>query len=432
MEQIHTLPHSADAESDLLCALLADSSNIGIYLDTLPKKSDFFVERNALVFEAIITLVDQNIIINSVTLEETLRNAKTFERVGGFPHISNLLQAGIAVENIEYYSNLIIEKSQRRLLIKQSENARDKAYADGEAIKTVLENAEKNIIAIANKTEKDTPTHVRHGISEVIAYMNEPKPEGVPTGYPHLDSKIIGLQKSETLIIGARTHIGKTSFMLNLVNNITVGDKIPTAIFSIEMKQRKLLTHLVALRAGIPLRKIMHKTLSDQEKERFTNACETLKESPLYLTDNRYMGLFDIRVQSRRLVRKEGVKAIFIDHMGIITPPEEKLKLPRYEQVATISRQLRALAGELQTPIVLLSQLNRKAEEDGKEPVLSSLAESTALEQDADTIILIHREDRASETAKIKVVKNRQGETGNIMLDFNTEHLRFTSSEIAY
>ncbi len=426
-----TLPHALEAEQSLVGAIL-NEPDVLTRLDVFPQPSDFFLERNRLIFEAIYKLSDHGNVIDLVSVTESLQQSNALEKAGGAAYLAELTGRGMFSDNIEYYSKVIIEKSQRRLLIKNAHTTLDAAYDESNEVNYLLEQSEQDIFSITDRTKSSVYFPFQHFYDEFADFIhnNERKPgeySGIPTGFDHLDEMLTGLQQGELVIIGARPSVGKTAFALNLVHNIAIEQKIPAAFFSLEMSGRDIISRIVCMRSGISGNRIRQNALSNQDLQHISRSVGSIAEAPLYISDVTSMSLFDLRIQSRRLVMKENVKVLFMDYLGLIRFYSMHESAPktvsRFEQFSEISRSLKALARELHVPIVVLSQLNRDAED--KEPSLANIRESGAIEQDADVVLFLHRKSRKEDNTALIIAKQRNGPVGRLNFIFSPDKMKF-------
>ena len=422
------LPHALEAEKSLLGAIL-NQPDVITRLDVLPQPSDFFLERNRLIFEAIYKLSDHGNIIDLVSVTETLQQSKALEKAGGPAYLAELTSSGMFSDNIEYYSKVIVEKSQRRQLIKNAHTTLESAYDESNEINYLLEKSEQDIFSITDRTKTSVYFLFQHFYEEFVNFIHNSKRKvgeysGIPTGFERLDEMLTGLQQGELIVIGARPSVGKTAFALNIVHNIAIEHKVSAAFFSLEMSGRDIISRIVCMRSGIQGNKIRQNMLSTQDLSHISRSVGQIAEAPLYISDVTSMRLFDLRVQSRRLVMRENVKVVFIDYLGLIRSNDNVPKnISRFEQFSEISRSLKELARELHVPIVVLSQLNRDAED--KEPTLANIRESGAIEQDADVVLFLHRKSREEDHTTLIIAKQRNGPVGKVNFIFSPDKMKF-------
>ncbi len=435
------LPHNIEAEQAFL-GILLNFPEILQSLSLLPRGDDFFLIRNRVVFEAVYVLFDSGKQIDIISVKEHLYSTKNLEKAGGPAYIAELMgKEGIA-DNIEYYISVIIEKSQRRQLVRNAHKMLESASDESTAMHYLLEKSEQDIFSITSRTQGSMYQELHYFCDEFTEMLEKlgksGEYAGISTGFSQLDSYLTGLQKGELIIIGARPSVGKTALALNMAKNIAVEQKRPTGFFSLEMSGRDIIMRLACMISGISGNKIRKNMLSQNDIQNIMRSIGYAADAPLYISEVTSMSLFDLRIQARRLVVKEKVEVIFIDYLGLIVfqSPYDKDSyrrvMRRFEEVAEISRSLKALARELQVPIVVLSQLNRDIERsDQKEPTLANIRDSGAIEQDADVVLLLHKnpkqegEDSSQSNRKLIIAKQRNGPVGAIYFQFLENKMNF-------
>lgn len=429
-------PHNLEAETATLGAILLDSAVLPRVMGFL-RPDDFYRKANGLVFEAILSLSDRGEPIDLITLTDELQHTGILERVGGAAYISSLTTVVPTSANVEYYARIVRETSIRRHLVRLAAEITEQCYDETLPTRTVLEESERRIFELAENQQTQSFQSAGEVVKRTIdaiekAYHNQEDYTGVPVGFPSLDNMTSGFQASEFIILGARPSVGKTALALTMAANIAVRKKIPVGFFTLEMSDMALMQRLVASEAKIGSQVIRTGMLKPSDFASLTNAAGRIYEAPLWIADTPGMRLLDLRAQARRMVSQHGVKIVFVDYLTLIT--NEKADLPRHEQIAEISRSLKALARELNVPIVALSQVTRDTE--GKRPMLSNLRESGSIEQDADVVLFLHRERKLEQesTENIPVVeteliiaKQRNGPVGTVRLAFVPRFTKFES-----
>ena len=433
-------PHNDDAEKASLGAVLLDQDAIDTVLNYL-RADDFYRTAHKKIFQAIIDLSNQSQPVDLITLAEKLRDKGELDQCGGAAYISTLSDFVPTSANVEYYAKIVKDTSVRRRLITTASQMIASAHDETREGNEIIEESEKNIFEITSDTNTSDYKNAGEVVSRTIEaieklYHTKEAYTGVPSGFTGLDQMTSGFQKSEFIVIGARPSIGKTALALTMAANICIHQKISAGFFSLEMSDMALMQRLVASEARInssALRSGMFK-MSDFSK--LTEAASRIYESPLYIDDTPNMKLLQIRSTARRLKAHEDVKIIFIDYIGLIEP-ENKGRTPRHEQIGEISRSLKALARELEIPVVVLSQVGRQAE--GEPPKLSDLRESGSIEQDADVVMFLHRDRMGSEDdhdsgrkTELIVAKQRNGPVGKVDLVFVPQYTRFESLSKEY
>lgn len=423
------LPNNQDAEQAVLGALLLNWGAMSDVISKL-KPERFYATRNQIIFEALTKLFAKNIQGDTISLLNELTVEGNLEKAGGAAYIASLTDTVPSAANIDYYADLVIDRALRRDLIKISTEIKASAFELNRDSQTILDSAEQKVFALAERNET-TEIHSAKEIMikeiEIIEsrYKNKNSFTGIPTGFATLDTYTSGFQNSELIIIGARPSIGKTALALSMMQHICIERKIPTGFFSLEMPYTSIGMRFLSQEARVSMSKIRSGMLKIDDIKKIQEAASRWYEAPFRIVDTPNMRLLDLRAMARRMVHNFGVKIIFIDYIGLITV--EDTSAPVYEQVSEISKSLKALARELDIPIVALCQVARDAE--GQEPNLAQLRGSGSIEQDADVVMFLHRdrlkEEVGSQEAKIILAKQRNGATGDINIMYLPSFTKF-------
>ena len=424
-------PHNLEAEQATLGALLLDWEAVGTVIRYL-RPENFYSLQNQKIFTAILSLFNNGKTGDIITLTEELKLSGELDAAGGPGYITSLTDTVPTSANVEYYAKIVLELFVKRTLIKISNKIIAESHDETVESRAVLENAQKDIFELTDSNQTTyykTAKEIIMPTIEVIErlYKNMKEYTGIASGLTDLDTMTSGFQNSELIIIGARPSMGKTAMALSMIQNISVHDKIPAALFSLEMSDMQIMQRLIAAEGRIQSQKLRTGLLSLQDLQKIQEAAGRLYEAPLYIVDTPNMKLLDLRAIARRLKMEHDIKIIFIDYITLIT--SENTLIPRHEQIAEISRSLKSLARELNIPVVALSQVRRDAEQ--KEPTLADLRESGSIEQDADVVMFIHR-DRKSATeeqpaleTKLIVAKQRNGPIGDLEIIFLPSYTKF-------
>jgi replicative DNA helicase len=432
-------PYNEEAEEASLGALLLNFStdNMDKVLSHI-HPDDFYKSSNSNIFRAVLNLNDRGEGVDLLTVTEELKSQDLLEKSGGAAYIASLTSSVPSTANLEYYAKVVKDCSVRRRLINAAGHIISKAHDASEKSRIIIEDAEKRIFIISDEQQEGSLQEARDVVKLTIdsieeRYKMKGEYPGVPSGYSELDSLTSGFQDSEMIIIGARPSIGKTAFALSMAANIAVKQKIPCGFFTLEMSSISLMMRLIAQESHINSSSLRTGLLSKRDFGQLSDAAGRIYESPLVIDDTPNIPLLDLRSQARRMVQRFDVRIIFIDYIGLISP--ENKSTPRHEQMAEISRSLKALARELNIPIIVLSQVGRQTE--GKAPSLADLRESGAIEQDADIVMFLHRErivDRKSQEnetdgieTEVIVAKQRNGPTDIVKLLFKQHYTKFVS-----
>lgn len=427
-------PQNLDAEEAVLGSVLTDSTGMNKIVEILSPDC-FYSPANQIIYEAFFTLYNQNKPIDILTVGEFLSAGGRLDKVGGREYLNDIMMDTILTSNISYYANIIKDNAVKRQLINAGSNIIEAVYQNPDSQES-LENAEKLIFAISQqKTSQDLEqlTHLLMDTVEQIEFRfnNRGTYTGVPSGYYELDSLTAGFQKSDLIILAARPSMGKTAFALNIAQNVAIRSKIPTAVFSLEMSKYQLTQRVLCAEGEVDAQRVRTGELQPKEWEKITSVMNSLHDAPLHIDDTAGVSVSEIRAKCRRLKMKQpDLGLIVIDYLQLI---EDRSSQDRIQQISSISRGLKSLARELDVPIIALSQLSRKVEERAdKRPMLSDLRESGAIEQDADIVMFIYREEyydkenpEFKNKAQVIVAKQRNGPTGNFELLFQGSTTKF-------
>ena len=422
-------PHNIEAEQAVLGALLLNWGAMSEVVSIL-RPDRFYSLQNQVIFDAMLKLFSKNATGDTISLINELTVEGKLEQAGGAAYIASLTDTVPSAANIDYYAEMVLDRAARRDLIRISSELKANSFDLQQKSSTLLDNAEQKIFALAERNETtevyDAKTIMFKEIELIEKrYKSKNQFTGVPTGFANLDVMTSGFQNSELIIIGARPSIGKTALALSMIQNIACEKRIPCGFFSLEMPYESIGMRLLAQEARVPMYKIRSGMLKIEDVKRIQDAAGRWFEAPLYTVDTPNMKLLDIRAVARRMVKNQEVKIIFIDYIGLITIDDNKKE--QWEQISEISKSLKALARELEIPIVALCQVSRDAE--GNEPNLAQLRGSGSIEQDADVVMFLHRdrlkEEVVSQEAKLILAKQRNGATGDIPIMFLPAYGKF-------
>jgi len=431
-------PYHEEAEMATLGALLLNFSvDLLDEVQQYVHPDDFFKGAHQNIFRAIISLHEKGEGIDILTLTGELTAAGLIDKAGGASYIASLTSRVPTTANVSYYAKIVQETSIRRALLDTARQLISEAHNDSLETRLIIEDAEKAIFELNDNQSRGELKPAREVIQKTIEtienrYRTKEGFTGIPSGFDALDNLTSGFQNSEMTIIGARPSIGKTALALSMATNIAVKNRIPCGFFTLEMSDVSLMMRVVSAESKINSNNLRTGLLRPTDFNKLTEAAGRIYDSPLILQDTPNIPLLDLRSLARKMVMKHGVKIIFVDYIGLISP--EDTKQPRHEQISQISRSLKALARELDIPVVALSQVGRQSE--GKAPTLADLRESGALEQDADVVLLLHRErvvdrdeDEHENSSVIKteliVAKQRNGPTDTVNVAFIPHFTRF-------
>ena len=421
--------HNEEAEIATLGAVLIDSEALSSVVH-LVRPEDFYKGAHQRIYEAILSLFDRGQSIDLITLAEELRSRGVLEQCGGAAYVSRLTSAVPTSANVEYYARIVQAASIRRTLARVSQEIIAQAHDNSAEISVILEEAERKIFEISDRNQTGTYYPAKEIVKQTFDaiekhYHSKTEYTGIPSGFKDLDQLTMGFQNSEFIVIGARPSVGKTAFALTIAANMAIRQKIPVGFFSLEMSAMAIMQRLLSMEARLDSQRMRTGMLSPADFSRITEACGRLYEAPLYISDSPDLKLLDLRAQARRMKSHQDVKIIFVDYITLIS--SENRELPRHEQIAEVSRSLKALARELNLPVIALSQVRRETE--GKKPTLADLRESGSIEQDADVVIFLHTEDLKNEVREVAVAKQRNGPVGDIALAFLARYTKFEALE---
>ncbi|MDE5899062.1 MAG: replicative DNA helicase [Treponemataceae bacterium] len=424
-------PHNMDAEQATLGALLLDWGAMSEVILKL-KADRFYSFQNQVIYDAMTILFKQNVHGDTLTIINELTKLGKLEQAGGAAYIASLTDAVPTSANVGYYVDIVLDCAIRRDLIRLAAELRASSFDEMRNSKLLLEEAEKKIFSLTDSSSLMQIHEMKDVVYSSIEtienrYKNNSELTGVPSGIAHLDTMTSGFQKSDLIIIGARPSIGKTAFALSMMQTIAVERNIPCGFFSLEMSYQSIGMRLLAQISRINSGKLRNGALSLADFQKLQDAAGKCYTAPLYIVDTPNMQLLDLRAMARRMKVNQGVQIIFIDYIGLITT--ENPNAPVYEAVSEISKSLKALARELDIPIVALCQVAREAE--GSEPNLAQLRGSGSIEQDADVVLFLHRDRKVMEDknpvqeAKCIVAKQRNGATGDVEMMFFSSFTKF-------
>jgi len=434
-------PQNLQAEQSVLGSMLIDKNAIVRVIELLDPES-FYRDAHRFIYEVILKLFDKGEPVDSITVTECLRNDGKLDAVGGSVYIADLINSVPTSANVEHYARIVEEKSVLRRLISAGTSIVRDAFEEPEDVNAVLDTAEKSIFNIALKRFREGFYKVDSVLKKVLEkidklYSKKETLTGITSGFADLDNLTAGFQNADLIIIAARPAVGKTALALNIAQNVAIRHKIPVAVFSLEMSKEQLAQRMLCSEAEIDGLRLKTASLPDAGWKKLTRALGKLSESPIYIDDSAAITATEIRAKARRLKVEHGLGLVIIDYMQLMSGRYRVEN--RVQEISEIARSLKTLARELDIPVVAISQLSRAVEQrTDRIPRLSDLRESGEIEQTADVVIFIHREDYynpASEKANIAeviIAKQRNGPVGTIELVFRKEIAKFSSKESRY
>ena len=438
-------PQAVDLEEAVLGSIMLEKDALTEVIDIIQSEV-FYKEAHKIIFKAIYSLFEKSEPIDILTVTNELKSTGELEMVGGPYYITQLTNRIASAANVEYHSRIISQKFIQRELIRISSEIIKDAYEDTTDVFDLLDKAEQNLFSVSENNFRRNYDNMETLVSDAIKEIEAAKDHdghlrGIPSGFTDLDRITNGWQKSELIILAARPGMGKTAFVLSMARNATVDFGKSVAIFSLEMSSVQLVTRLISSETQLSADKLKKGNLENYEWEQLHAKINTLTDAKLFIDDTPALSVFELRAKCRRLKAQHDIEMVIIDYLQLMSGGMES-KGNREQEISTISRSLKALAKELNIPVIALSQLSRAVETRGgsKKPILSDLRESGAIEQDADMVIFIYRpeyykifedEDRNSTIglAEISIAKHRNGALKNVTLRFIAQFARFTDLE---
>jgi len=428
-------PQNLEAERAVLGSLLLVNEHIGHVIDTL-SPDEFYSRSHRLIYQAVLDLYNRTEAVDFLTLQDQLRRGGELESVGGVEYLSRLTDVVPSAANVQHYTRIVRETAALRALIQAATDILSTAYEESQYADHLLDRAESRIFQIAERRLASDLIPLKDIVKRAMEHIENIHDRGssitgLATGFTDLDELTAGLQPAELIVLASRPSIGKTTFGLNLAEHVAVAQGKPVALFSLEMSIQQLAQNLLCLHRRVDAQRLRKGMLSQEERSELGLAAEVLYQAPIFLNDSPSLSILGLRAKARRLKRQHDIQLVILDYLQLMEPPPGD---SRQQQVAEISRALKGLARELRVPVLALSQLNRspEAREDHR-PRLADLRESGAIEQDADVVLMLHRDDaydpnKNPGVAELEVAKQRNGPTGRVRLTFLRECLRFESA----
>lgn len=435
-------PHDIEAEQAILGSMLTDKDAVISALEIL-KPEDFYREDNKAIYEAIFNLYNRAEPIDIITVKSELVSLGKFESVGGLEYLATLPDKAPTTANVEQYIKIVDEKAVLRKLIKSANEIIDLGYGQTEEVEDIMGVAEKKIFDILKQRSKSSYTPIKDVLVETFAqierlYNKSEAITGIPTGFTQLDYKMAGLQNSDLILIAARPAMGKSAFAINIASNAAIKHGVPTVIFNLEMSKEQVANRILCSEAMVDSNKIRTGKIEEDDWTKLAGALGPISEAPIYIDDTPGISVTEIRTKCRKLKLEKNIGLIVIDYLQLIKASGRNNS--REQEISEISRSLKILAKELNVPVVALSQLSRAPEQrkEDHRPILSDLRESGAIEQDADIVMFLYRDDYYNENseekniAEVIIAKQRSGSTGTIKLAWLGDYTKFANLERRY
>lgn len=432
-------PQDIDAERSVLGALMLDKNAV-IRVADLIAPNDFYQPAHAKIFEAIFELFERNEPIDILSVTKKLKDKNLLTEIGGSSYLTDLINSVPTASHISYYANLVRQKKTLRDLITASAEIHEKVFDTSEDPENLLDDIEQKIFSISQKSRPQKFVPIKDELKAAYErieklHQGERGLRGVTTGFDELDNYLSGLQRSDLIILGARPSLGKTALCLDIARNAAIKTGIPVGIFSLEMSKDQVIDRLIASEARVALWKLRTGRLTDEiEFEMIQEALDRLSKAPIFIDDTPSANIIQIRSKARRLQAEQGLGLLIVDYIQLIQPRIHSDNM--VYAMTEVSRGLKGLARELETPVLAAAQLSRAVEQrDIKIPKLSDLRESGSLEQDSDVVLFIYRKDRdkldpsaeEQNTAEIIIAKHRNGPLATVKLKFDSEKVSFRS-----
>lgn len=432
-------PQNTEAEASLLGAILIDTDAIVKIADSI-QPSDFYDAKHAKIYEAISALYERRDAIDVLTLSDRLKNDGYLDMIGGPAYLTELTNFVPTASHVEQYAEIVAEKALRRRMIKASQEIVSLGYDESKQLKELIEEAETTLFQVSQQHVKQSVVSLETILTESFERLDDlhkdkKQTRGIPTGYKDLDNMLAGFQRSDLIILAARPSMGKTALALNFAHNVAVSAKEPVLMFSLEMSKEQLVDRLLSMESGVDAWALRTGNLTDSDFEKIGHAMGTLSEAKMYIDDTPGITVSDMRTKARREAHNQPLGLIVVDYLQLMSGGGKFANEGnRVQEISEISRGLKGIARELNVPVLALSQLSRSVENRTPQiPQLADLRESGSIEQDADVVAFIYREEYYNpETDRKKITdilikKHRNGPTGAVELYFDNEKQRFRS-----
>ena len=435
--QKRVLPNSIEAEKSVIGSMLMDRDAITVASEILLGE-DFYVKQNEILFDTMVELHNEGKPVDLITLQNKLKEKDIPPEVSSMEFVKELLDSVPTSANVKYYANIVAEKASLRKLIKVNEEIENECYSQKESVETIMDETEKKVFKVVQRRNAGDyvpiSTVVNNALDKIsVAARNKGAVTGIPTGFTDLDYRTAGLQPSDLILIAARPSMGKTAFVLNIAQHVAFKQGLPIAIFSLEMSKEQLVNRLFSLQSGVDAQKLRVGNLEEADWEMLIEGATQIGQSKLIIDDTPGISIGELRSKCRKYKLEHGLSVVMIDYLQLMTG-SGKGSESRQQEISDISRSLKSLARELQVPVIALSQLSRAVEQrPDHRPMLSDLRESGAIEQDADVVMFIYRDDYYNHESpdkgisEIIIAKQRNGPIGTVKLAWLPELTKFAN-----
>jgi replicative DNA helicase len=440
-------PHSTEAEQGVLgCILWSPNDSMAECIGKFKDDKEVFYDlRHQTIYDALQAMYDKREAIDLITLQQGLKDAQMLDQVGGLAYLSSLQDKVPSAANLSYYLDIVHEKSVLRKMIRTCTDIVGRAYENEGEVDSLMDEAERDILRISESRVQTTTNSIRDLVKKAIVtiedfHQRQGMLTGLATGYSDFDKMTSGLHPGEMIVIAARPSMGKTSLAMNIAEHVVIEQQIPVGVFSLEMTAESLVLRMLCSRSRVNLRNVREGFLAERDFPKLTGAAGKLAAAPLYIDDSSGLSILQLRAKARRMHQQHHVKLLVVDYLQLLHSTARRAQENRQQEIADISNGIKALAKELQVPIIVLSQLNRELEKDkSRKPRLSDLRESGSIEQDADLVGLLYKpsaededggggEDQDSRPVNLLIAKQRNGPTGDVNLTFLKSITRFESA----
>ena len=433
-------PHDIEAEQAVIGSMLTDKEAVISAIEVL-RDNDFYREDNRLIFVAIVSLFNRGEPVDIITVKAELESMGKFDKVGGIEYLAELPDKVPTTANVQKYIKIVEEKSTIRELIKAANEIIESGYDTTENVEDIIEGAEKKIFDTIQNKSRNSYSALKDVLVESFTQLEElynrkQHITGVPSGFSELDYKTAGFHGSELILIAARPAMGKSAFALNIATNAALKAKVPVAIFSLEMSKEQVVNRILCGEAMVDSTKVKTGKIDDEEWEKLAEASGILSESKIFIDDTPGISIMEIRAKCRKLKLEQDIGLVVIDYLQLVQGSGKRTIGSREQEIAEISRSLKILAKEINVPVIALSQLSRAAEQrPDHRPLLSDLRESGSIEQDADIVTFLYRDDyynpdsENKNIAEVIIAKNRSGSTGTVELLWLGSYTKFANIE---
>ena len=438
-----SMPNSLDAEQSVIGSMIMDKDAILTAMEMLTS-DDFYHKQYGILFDAMIELYSKGLPVDLITLQNKLKEKEVPEEISSLSYVKELLDAVPTSANIKYYAKIVKDNSMRRKLIKLNEEIENECYMGKESVETVMDITEKKVFdLLSTRGGGGDYVPIRQVVMNAMdkieqASRNSGNVTGLATGFLDLDFRTAGMQPSDLILVAARPSMGKTAFVLNIAEHMAFKENYTVAIFSLEMSKEQLINRMFSLESSVDAQKLRTGQLNDQEWERLIESAGVIGKSKLMIDDTPGISIAELRSKCRRMKQENGLSMIIIDYLQLMSGSGGRSSDSRQQEISDISRSLKAVARELSVPVLALSQLSRAVEQrPDHRPMLSDLRESGAIEQDADVVMFIYRDEYYNEDsekkgiAEIIVDKQRNGSTGSVELVWLGQYTKFGNKERA-